>query len=123
MALENALLKIRRKFSKNEKYKLLLQYLDDTETNLAKERRLNTDLMKKNHDLEQKVRDLESKNNHLQVIIDRHEEKLRSVVTDKQFEKVKGERNELRKNYKRVVEQNIQLQLQIKKEADDGHKH
>jgi hypothetical protein len=44
---DNILLKLRREFSGQEKYRLFLQQLDRLETELKQERLLNTELMKK----------------------------------------------------------------------------
>lgn len=43
---DNILLKLRREFSGQEKYRLFLQQLDRLETQLKNERKLNTELMK-----------------------------------------------------------------------------
>jgi hypothetical protein len=44
---DNILLKLRRQFSGQEKYRLFLQQLDRLEIELKRERELNTELMKK----------------------------------------------------------------------------
>jgi hypothetical protein len=65
---DNILLKIRREFSGKEKYRLFLQQLDRLETELKRERELNTDLLKKNLELkEQKklIHELQVENNRL----------------------------------------------------------
>jgi uncharacterized protein YhaN len=55
MSLEETLLSIRREFSKNEKYRLFLQHLDQVEISLAQERNKNLDLLKEKEKLKNEI--------------------------------------------------------------------
>lgn len=55
---ENIILKIRREFSGNEKYRLFLKHLDDVEDQLRKERQKYTDLLKTHQETKEKLKEL-----------------------------------------------------------------
>lgn len=80
---DNILLKLRRQFSGQEKYRLFLQQLDRLETELAAERKLNTELMKAN----QTVKELQEQ------LSEYTETRPKTCVTLKKHEKLRKEKD------------------------------
>jgi hypothetical protein len=109
------LLKLRRSFSGKEKYRLLLKHLDSLELQLAAERKLNTELMKK----QQELKDLLNQRSVALKEAGKQSEKLKALqagcVSIETHQKKIVELNNVKKQYRRAVEQIIQKNLLIEK--------
>lgn len=114
---QEILLRIRREFSKNEKYRYLLKYLDDVELDRARERKLNTDLIKENFDLVREKNELSQKLSELQKQYKKLETKQSrgEFISPERHAQVCKERSEFEKKYHNQVRENIELQHQIEK--------
>lgn len=62
---DDTLLRLRRQFSGQEKYKLFLQQLNRLEAELKLERELNTKLMKENLEFKDQCQEIKRRNNEL----------------------------------------------------------
>lgn len=111
------LLRIRRTLSKNEKYRFLLKYLDNTETQLFEERKKHTELLKEHSLLKQTIDSLKSKIKSLELKVEKFTllESQGNFIPTETHQKVCSERNQFRKKYHEQVEANIELQHQIEK--------
>lgn len=107
---ENILLKIRREFSGNEKYRLFLKHLDMLESELKRERELNTQLMKDIPELKRVNNELKQANDVLKAELGEY---TNTDPDNKKYVRVKAY-NKLQKSHQmwetRFWEQNAELQ-------------
>jgi hypothetical protein len=117
------LLRIRRKFSRSEKFKLVLKELEQLQEQLAAERKAHTELLKEKQLLLQQINDLNNK------LADR-EKKLKKFeilqsqnhfISSATHDQACKDRNEYRKKYIAQVEANIDLQHKINKLQQNGN--
>lgn len=115
---DNILLKLRREFSGQEKYRLFLQQLNRLESELKRERELNTQLIKDRQELKKLNNELKQANNVLKAEIGEYT----ATDTDKKYVRVKAY-NKLQKSHQmwetRFWEQNAELQ-QLKQSQPTG---
>lgn len=62
MALNETLLKIKREFSREEKYRMLIAHYNQVEDSLAAEIKKGNELLKKTKELEKRIKELEAEN-------------------------------------------------------------
>lgn len=109
------LLRIKRKLSKKEEYRFLLRHLDNIEQELAKERKLNTELLKKEKYYKQDINDWKTRFDGLQGRFDKLAKKYENAPTKERHDQVLKEKRAAEKQYHEQVANNIQLQIQIDK--------
>lgn len=114
MEEKEILLRIRRHLSKSEKYRLLLRHIDAVETELATERKKNTDLMRVQAQHKQQINQLEQKLQTFQAKVKRLEAAQAPTPEEKQ------DRREFFTKYTEQVKKNIDLQNQINRLKQEG---
>ena len=117
---ENILLKIRRQFSGQEKYRLFLQQLDRLESENREWSKKYTDLLKKHTETVQKLQDLKQLRPQLEKVIAELSE-YKATDTDKKF--VRKKALMLMENEKIAWEMRyweLHRELQKLKEANNG---
>lgn len=103
MALDETLLKIKREFSRDEKYRLLISHYNQVDDSLAAEIKRGNELLKKVKELEKKVKDLEQENKDFKsgsVTIKAHNKMAaKKAEWEKRFWDLNTELRELKEKY------------------------
>lgn len=93
MSLDNTILKIRREYSGNEKYRLFLKHLDNVESELKQERLRLTDRLKELEGCKQKNAELKKDNATLRYQVEQLTAELgeyKATEQDKKFVRMKA---------------------------------